>query len=205
MTESLSSILTELSLSLPGATVDRLNQYVALLQQWNRVYNLTAIRDPQEILSKHVADSLSIAPYVKGTRALDVGTGAGLPGMILAIIHPEQHWVLLDSNGKKTRFLIQVKGELRLTNVEVVQARIETHRPLCMYDAITTRAWSQLDDIIKHTWHLLAPGGCCYAMKGQYPSAELAAITQTYAVHRLQVPGLLEQQRHLVCVQKSYG
>ncbi|MFT3741511.1 MAG: 16S rRNA (guanine(527)-N(7))-methyltransferase RsmG [Gammaproteobacteria bacterium] len=189
----------KLGLPLSAAARHQLIHYLQLLQQWNLVYNLTAIRDPQQMLIKHIADSLSIASKLQGTHCLDVGTGAGLPGVPLAIVNPEQQWTLLDSNSKKTRFLIQVKGLLKLHQVEVITMRVEDYQPKQLFDVITTRAWSQMQVMVEATRHLLQPTGHLYAMKGRYPNEELQNLQQSYQVWPITVPFLAEE-RHLVCI-----
>jgi 16S rRNA (guanine527-N7)-methyltransferase len=189
-----------LGLDLDPATLDRLMAYVALLGKWNRAYNLTAVRDPGEMIEKHLLDSLSVAPHLHGERICDVGTGAGLPGIPLAMLFPERRFTLLDSNGKKTRFLVQAKAELGLANVDVVNARAEQHRDQEGYDTVVTRAFATLADMLAASGHLLAPGGRFLAMKGAYPRDELAAVPPAFRVLdvvELHVPGL-EGARHLV-------
>ena len=174
--------------------------YLELLLKWNSAYNLTAVRDPGQMVTRHLLDSLAIAPHFKGGNAIDVGTGAGLPGVPLAILFPQRQFSLLDSNGKKTRFLFQVKTALRLDNMRVHHARVESFRAPEPYDAVLSRAFTSLEEMVAGCNHLLAPGGCFLAMKGAYPTGELAALDPAYtvrAVHVLAVPGL-DEQRHLV-------
>ena len=197
--QTLTQILAALDIKLPPQASEKILQYLTLLQQWNQAYNLTAIRDPQEMLYKHIADSLACAPYLQGERWLDVGSGAGLPGIPLALAFPDREWTLLDSNGKKTRFLLQVKALLNLRNVTVVQARVETFAPPHCFDGVIARAWAKLSDMIAATQRLYCPSGRLWALKGVYPEEELQQVTLPYTVQRLQVPGL-EEQRHLVCV-----
>ncbi len=192
--------LAQLSLVLTDQQIELLLEYLNLLLKWNRAYNLTAIRDPQEMLGLHLLDSLSIASFVQGERIIDVGTGPGLPGIPLAICFPERSVTLLDSNGKKTRFLFHVKTSLGLDNVQEVQSRVEAYQPQQPFDAVTSRAFSSLLDMVDKCSHLLAPKGRFYAMKGQYPEQELSDLPKHYNVvasHQLKVPGV-EGQRHLV-------
>lgn len=192
--------LDALSLPLSDYQVALLLDYLSLLQKWNRAYNLTAVRDPQEMLHLHLLDSLSIAKYIAGNEMIDVGTGPGLPGIPLAICFPERSFTLLDSNGKKTRFLFQAKNSLGLGNVQEVQSRVEAYQPDRSYDAVISRAFSSLADMVERCSHLLASDGRFYAMKGQYPQQELSELPKHYNViasHRLDVPGV-EAQRHLV-------
>lgn len=189
-----------LGLELDAAAVERLLAYRDLLAKWNRAYNLTAVRDPAEMIEKHLLDSLSVAAYVHGDRICDVGTGGGLPGIPLAIVHPGRRFTLLDSNGKKTRFLVQAVAELQLQNVTVVHARAEQHRPAVPCTTVVTRAFATLADMLAASGHLLAPDGVFLAMKGVYPQEELAAVPPTFHVQgvlELHVPGL-EGTRHLV-------
>lgn len=189
-----------LGLALDAPTLDRLLAYRDLLAKWNRAYNLTAVREPAAMIEKHLLDSLSVAPYLQGDRVCDVGTGGGLPGVPLAIVQPGRQFTLLDSNGKKTRFLVQVAAELRLPNVTVVHARAEQHQPERPYDTVVTRAFATLADMLAASGHLLAPGGVFLAMKGVYPREELTAVPPPFHVQdvlALRVPGL-EGARHLV-------
>lgn len=178
----------------------QLQAYVALLLKWNRVYNLTAIHDEQAIWIKHIFDSLAVLPYVRGVRILDVGTGAGLPGLLWAIAQPDWHYTLLDSNGKKIRFIQQCVGELGLNQIEVVHSRIEIYQPSQQFDTITSRAYSELQLFYQQTTAFCYPTGCWLAMKGTYPEQELDALaTAPLKIHvePLQVP-LLDAQRHVV-------
>jgi 16S rRNA (guanine527-N7)-methyltransferase len=195
----LSEGLQALNVSVTAQVQTKLIDYLHLLQKWNRAYNLTAIREPSAMLTKHILDSVAIMPYLRGKRVIDVGTGAGLPGIPLALLLEDWHFTLLDSNGKKTRFLIQAKSELALTNVEIVQARVEDYKPEHRFTDVVTRAFSDISDMIDKTHHLLSAAGQLVAMKGVYPQQELQKVNVHYAVHPLQVPGLGEQ-RHLVCL-----
>ncbi len=192
--------LDALSLPLSDKQVTQLLDYLSLLQKWNRAYNLTAVRDPQEMLYLHLLDSLSITNYIAGDELIDVGTGPGLPGIPLAICFPDRSFTLLDSNGKKTRFLFQAKNSLKLANVREIQSRVEAYQPDKPFDAVMSRAFSSLADMVEKCTHLLAPGGRFYAMKGQFPEQELSELPKHYNViasHRLEVPGV-DGQRHLV-------
>ncbi len=178
---------------------ERLLDYLALMIKWNKAYNLTAVRDPAQMVTRHLLDSLAIVPHVRGQRLIDVGTGGGLPGVPLSILFPEREFHLLDSNGKKTRFLFQVKTALGLDNMTVHQARVESVE-LDPFDAVLSRAFASLEDMVEGCRHLLAADGHFLAMKGAYPTEEIAAVEdrcQLQAVHALTVPGLGEQ-RHLV-------
>lgn len=195
----------QLSLALTDRQVGLLVAYLNLLEKWNSAYNLTAIRQPEQMLYLHLLDSLSIAPRLTGNRILDVGTGPGLPGIPLAIVYPERHFTLMDSNGKKTRFLFQVRSELALGNVTEVQSRVEGFESDALFDAITSRAFTSLTDMVEKTNHLLADNGRFFAMKGQYPDQELRGLPKHYNViasHPLVVPGV-DGERHLIEIELS--
>lgn len=203
--EQLRAGLAAQSLSLSEAQVERLLAYLALLLKWNRAYNLTAVRDPAEMVAKHLLDSLSVVPYLEGERFLDVGTGAGLPGIPLAIACPDKHFGLLDSNGKKTRFLQQALTELALGNCTVHRQRIEAGDLSADYDGILSRAFSSLAAMASACGPLLKPGGKLLAMKGQYPGEELSRLPKPYIVkgsHALAVPGL-DGERHLLVIGRE--
>ena len=178
---------------------ERLLDYVELLQRWNRSYNLTAVRDPAGMITRHLLDSLSILPWVPGRRLLDAGTGAGLPGIPLAIARPDLDVTLLDSSGKKVRFLNNLRRELGLQNVHPVQARLEEYDPPAHFDAIVSRAFASLVAFAEAARHL-ADKASLLAMKGRYPAAELEHLpdwVQLHSVEKLEVPGL-QEDRHLV-------
>jgi 16S rRNA (guanine527-N7)-methyltransferase len=188
--------------------IDLLLGYHQLLVKWNKSYNLTAVRDPLQMISRHLLDSLSIAPYLRGDRFLDVGTGAGLPGIVLAILYPQRQFDLLDSNGKNTRFLFQVKTQLKLANVAIHQCRVEQHSDALGYDGIISRAFASLNDMVLGSGQLLKPEGHFYAMKGLYPAAEIEQLNQmanSYKVDKaivLEVPGE-EAERQLIVIANS--
>lgn len=190
----------QLGLPLDAQQSQQLVDYLGLLAKWNRAYNLTAIRDEAQMVTRHLLDSLAISGHITGKRLVDVGSGAGLPGVPLAIVFPQREFLLVDSNGKKTRFLFQVKTALRLDNMEVSQARVETLQVARPFDAVLSRAFASLQDMIRDCRHLLAPEGRLLAMKGAYPTQELDSVGKTgasVAVHSITVPGL-DEQRHLV-------
>jgi len=192
--------LDRLGLALADERIERLLGYLALLRHWNRAYNLTAVREPLEMVARHLLDSLAILPWVAGPPLLDVGTGPGLPGIPIAIARPDVAVTLLDSNGKKVRFCRQAAMELGLGSFEVVQARVETYRPSEAFATITARAVADLPSLVASVGHLLAPGATLLAMKGALPEAEIAALEGqgwVVAARRLDVPGL-EAERHLV-------
>ncbi|WP_051347081.1 16S rRNA (guanine(527)-N(7))-methyltransferase RsmG [Thiomicrorhabdus chilensis] len=189
-----------LQLTLPAQAVDQLMAYLTLLEKWNKVYNLTAIRDPQEMLVKHLLDSLAIVPHIEGQRLIDVGTGGGLPGIPLAICFPDREVDLLDSNSKKTRFLIQAKAELGLENTQVFHQRVETYQPAERYDGVVSRAFASLEDMMHWTAHLLKPDGFWWAMKAQKDFedySKLPGLVKIEAMIDLQIPGL-DAQRMLI-------
>jgi 16S rRNA (guanine527-N7)-methyltransferase len=183
----------------------QLQHYLQLLQRWNKVYNLTAVRDPAQMQLLHLDDSLSVAPFIRGETCLDVGSGAGLPGIPLAIVQPERQFTLLDTNGKKTRFMQQAVLELGLKNVSVIQTRVESWQPPACFDAIISRAFASLYDFVTFTGKHAGENAILYAMKGRYPQAELAELPSGWKVaaqHELHIPGL-EAERHLLELQRA--
>lgn len=192
--------LESLELTPDPEHVQRLEAFLDLLVRWNRVYNLTSIRERDAMFSKHLLDSLSVHRYITGPRVLDVGSGAGLPGIPLAIIAPTLGFVLLDSSNKKTRFIRQAVIELGLENVDVQQQRIESFDPGYRFDTVISRAFAALGDFVTTTGRLLGANGRLLAMKGRYPEDELDNLPEGFglqAVHSLQVSGL-DAERHLV-------
>lgn len=200
--DQLDAGLEEMALPLGDAQRDLLIGYLGLLNKWNRAYNLTAVRDPEAAVRRQLLDSLSIAPWVDRGPVLDVGTGAGLPGIPLAIIRPELNFSLLDSNGKKTRFVQQAVGELGLANVEVIRARAEQLERPGHYRLITSRAFASLADMVSRTRGLLDDDGQWLAMKGTDPDAEYGDLPPDVEVSSmaLQVPGE-PGQRHLAILR----
>ena len=167
--------------------------YVELLVQWNSAYNLTAIRDPEKMLAYHILDSLSILPFIHGDECLDIGTGAGLPGMILALAKPDTRWTLLDGNNKKIRFVQQAVITLNLKNVEVICSRIEKYKPEHCFSTIVSRAFTSLNDFYTCSRHLLVPGGSLLAMKGPDPENEISDLSAevfSAKITLLSVPGV---------------
>lgn len=192
--------LEEFALELPSGAREKLLAYLELLAKWNKTYNLTAIRDPEKMISHHLLDSLAVLPHLPAGRLADIGSGGGLPGIPLAIAQPERRVTLNDANHKKGAFLQQAVIELKLTNVDVHVGRVQAWRPAQLFDCVITRGFAELADFIAACRHLLAPGGLLAAMKGVYPHDELERVpagADCRDVRRLQVP-LLEAQRHLV-------
>jgi 16S rRNA (guanine527-N7)-methyltransferase len=193
--------ISSLGLTLAGDVVTRLLEFHALLVKWNKAYNLTSVRNADEMIDRHLLDSLSMLPFIGPGALLDVGTGAGFPGMVLALVRPDLPVWLLDSNGKKTRFLSQVKMMLKVDNVTVVQHRLESWQPERQFAQITSRAFATLSDMVSFARHLLCDDGRFLAMKGLSPDAELAQLPpdiKLLAISPLTVPGTDDGQRHLV-------
>ena len=176
----LASASRSLGLTLNDQQIDQLLGYVDLLEKWNRAYNLTAVRDRRGIIERHIIESLSIQPFIIGRRRIDVGTGAGLPGIPLAVADCQQHYTLLDSNGKKTRFLKEVKRQLGLSNITIVNTRIETWLPAERFDAVITRAFADLAVTAHNTEHVLTETGCLFAMKTDSASEEALRIPRRF-------------------------
>lgn len=198
--DKLSAGCRTMDLTVTDQQLTRLLDYHALLVKWNKAYNLTSVRDPNEMIVRHLLDSLSMMSALDDQPLVDVGTGPGLPGMIIALMRPELPVWLLDSNGKKTRFLNQVKMTLKVDNVSVVHHRLESWQPEQCFGQITSRAFATLSDMVAFSRHLLSEGGRFIAMKGVYPTQELAdlpADITTLAVTPLTVP-YTDGQRHLV-------
>jgi 16S rRNA (guanine527-N7)-methyltransferase len=207
LSRSLAEGSAALRVALPAEARDALLGYLDLLQKWNRAYNLTAVRDPAAMVTRHLLDSLAVAPYVRGPRVLDIGTGPGLPGIPLAIALPRLEFVLLDSNGKKIRFLRQAAAELGLGNVRIEHTRVEQFRPREKFDTLVSRAFASIAAMLAASAHLCRDTGRFLAMKGVYPEAELADIPPAFrveAVERLTVPGL-DEQRHVVIISPRGG
>lgn len=200
----LASGAAELGVELDESAQHALLSYLALLKRWNKVYNLTAIKGDANMLTRHLLDSLSVVTALQGDRVIDIGTGAGLPGVPIAIANPNLHVTLLDSNAKRCRFLRQVQAQLKLNNVSVVQMRVEEYQPAEKFDNLLSRAFSSLHSFISSSAHLLTEGGQIIAMKGVWPGDEkgqLAGGFEIDKVVKLMIPGLPEQ-RHLVICKK---
>lgn len=194
-----------LGLDLDQAALDKLAGFVRLLEKWNRVYNLTAVREPLAMVDRHILDCLAVVPYLRGCTLLDIGTGAGLPGLPLAIARPDLQVTLLDANAKKLRFVRQVVTELELCNATVEQARMQEYQPGRAFDMVISRAVSSLDELYRQSQHLLGAGGRMLFMKGALPEQEIAALAPERAslhCERLLVPGL-DADRHLVWLDRQ--
>ena len=195
--QRLSQGLSQMGLEISPRIQSAMMAYLQLMQKWNRAYNLTAIRELDAMVVRHLLDSLSILPFIDRSPVLDVGTGAGLPGIPLALARPDIKFVLLDSNGKKTRFLTQVKIDLGLENVEVIHSRVEAYRPGIEMGIITCRAFAALNTILERTQHLVTSSTRILAMKGKETVPPLPAGYVQVASHDLQV-AWLDEQRHLI-------
>jgi 16S rRNA (guanine527-N7)-methyltransferase len=196
----LSSGAEELSITLGADELDSLRKLVDELEAGNAQFNLTAIRDRPGMLRKHVLDSLTLQPYLRGERIADVGTGAGFPGLVLAIVNPQRRLTLIEGTGKKARFVEQTVERLGLKNVQVIHSRAESYRPFELFDTVAARALSSLADFVAFAGHLATPQGRLLAMKGKRPDDEMFALPKSFrvlAVHGLKVPGLPDE-RHLV-------
>jgi 16S rRNA (guanine527-N7)-methyltransferase len=189
--------LAALNLPLNPEQIEQLLAFIQLIAKWNKAYNLTAVRNNEDMTRLHILDSLAILPYIEGKRVIDIGTGAGLPGIPLTICLPDVEFVLLDSNAKKTRFVQQVILELKLKNVSICHSRVEQYQPEQGFDTITTRAFASLPDMMKLTAHLLSENGVLLAMKGQIPEAELAQLHAKTTLITIKVPNM-EAERCLV-------
>lgn len=193
-----------LALTLPSAAPAQLLDYLELLARWNQSFNLTAVRDPADMVTRHLLDSLTILPHLHGQTACDLGSGAGLPGIVLAIANPDRAWLLVDANGKKARFLRTAVRELSLANVRVAQQRVQEVEG--SFATVTARAFASLPDMLAWGGHLLAPGGRWLAMKGQLAPDELHAVPPGFRITStpaLAVPGL-DAERHLVILESAH-
>ena len=202
----LKSLISETDLKISDEQIDLLIQYVELLIKWNKAYNLTAVRDPNDMLIKHIMDSLLVGKHLKGQSFIDVGTGPGLPGIPLAILNPEKNFVLLDSLGKRITFLRQVVYQLKLENVQPLLSRVEKYQPETLFDGVLSRAFSSLNDMVTWCQHLIDyDKGCFYALKGQYPADEIEQLPENIkliAGHQIVVPQL-NGERHLIELKKK--
>ncbi|EBA5087592.1 16S rRNA (guanine(527)-N(7))-methyltransferase RsmG, partial [Salmonella enterica] len=193
MLNKLSRLLDEAGISLTDHQKNHLVAYVGMLDKWNKAYNLTSVRDPAEMIVRHILDSIVVAPYLQGQRFIDVGTGPGLPGIPLAIVLPDAHFTLLDSLGKRVRFLRQVQHELKLENITPVQSRVEAYPSEPPFDGVISRAFASLSDMVSWCRHLPGDKGRFYALKGQLPEDEIASLPDNFSVEsveKLRVPQL---------------
>lgn len=205
LADTLAAGITALDLDIVPAAQQRLLDYLVLVEKWNKAYNLTAVREPAKMLTHHLLDSLAVLPHVRGSRVLDVGSGAGLPGIPLAVAQPQWQFVLLDSSHKKTTFLRQAVIELRLSNVGVVCDRVEHGAPAQSFDTVVSRAFSDLPEFIALAGNACARDGVMVAMKGVYPHEELAQVPADFkvcSVVPLNVPGLAAE-RHAAILQRA--
>ena len=205
MLNKLSRLLDEAGISLTDHQKNQLVAYVDMLHKWNKAYNLTSVRDPNEMLIRHILDSVVVAPHLVGSRFIDVGTGPGLPGIPLSIVLPDAYFTLLDSLGKRIRFLRQVQHELGLTNITPVQSRVEDFPAEPPFDGVISRAFASLNDMVSWCYHLPGQGGRFYALKGQLPDDEIGQLPAEFAVDsviKLRVPQL-DGERHLVMIKPN--
>ena len=203
--QRLNQLLAQTKLALSDQQKQQLLALVGLLHKWNKAYNLTSVRDPEAMLVKHIMDSVVVSPWLQGSRFIDVGTGPGLPGLPLAIINPDKQFVLLDSLGKRIRFIRQVILELGLKNVTPVQSRVEDFHDDSGFDGVLSRAFASLNDMLSWCGHLPAARGCFLALKGLYPTEELEQLPTGFVVvgaHPLAVPEL-DGERYLIILKKQ--
>ena len=203
MKAKLENLLTQAEIQLTDRQKDQLIQLVQLLNKWNKAYNLTSVRDPQEMLVKHILDSIVVSPYLQGDRFIDVGTGPGLPGLPLAIINPTKQFILLDSLGKRISFIRNAVRELGLTNVEPVLSRVEEYQPEQKFDGVLSRAFASLKDMTDWCHHLPKENGYFYALKGVYQKDEINELNKKYTIQEvieLHVPELIGE-RHLIILR----
>ncbi|WP_414829148.1 16S rRNA (guanine(527)-N(7))-methyltransferase RsmG [Alteromonas sp. H39] len=184
---------------------DLLVRYVALIHKWNKAYNLTSVREPEQMMVKHILDSLAVKPFIQNKNVIDVGTGPGLPGIPLAIVLPDVRFTLLDSLGKRVRFMKQALYEMGVKNAAPIQSRVEAHNPPQPYDAVVSRAFASLKDMLHWCEHLVDSQGKFLALKGQFPQSEIDEVSNHFHIDKvdnLSVPGL-EGERHLVTIIKA--
>ena len=205
LNEKLKTLLKQTALCITEQQQNQLDKLVLLLHKWNKAYNLTSVRDPIEMLVKHVMDSIVVSPYLQGHKFIDVGTGPGLPGLPLAIINPDKHFVLLDSLGKRISFIRNAVRELQLTNVESVLSRVEEYTPSQRFDGVLSRAFTSLKNMTDWCKHLPAPNGLFYALKGIYNRQEVIELESKFQINeviKLNVPDLIGE-RHLVLLKRT--
>ncbi|ART80472.1 16S rRNA (guanine(527)-N(7))-methyltransferase RsmG [Oceanisphaera avium] len=207
LVSTLNRLLADTELDVNEHQRDQLVTLVTLLDKWNKAFNLTSVREPNAMVGRHIVDSLVVSPYLEGQRFIDVGTGPGLPGLPLAIINPDKEFVLLDSLGKRIRFIRMVIHHLGLTNVSAVESRVEAYQPEQKFDGVLSRAFASLDDMVSWCAHLLSAKGRFLALKGQYPESELQVLPEHLTldkVYPLIVPEQ-EGERHLVVLSQRLG
>lgn len=195
---------SQLPFSVSTSQQAQLLAFLSLIYKWNKAYNLTSVRDPLAMVTVHLVDSIAIYPHLAGSRFIDVGTGPGLPGVPLAIMCPDAEFVLLDSLGKRIRFLKQVAFELKLANIEPIQSRVEQY-PSSEFDAVVTRAYASIEQMLDSCQHLIGNTGEFLALKGQYPADELNSVPNGYSISDIEpiiVPGL-EAERHVIRIKKQ--
>lgn len=197
-------VTQSLKIDIDPSQREKLIDFVLMINKWNKAFNLTSVRDPQQMVIKHIVDSIVIAPYLNRQAYIDVGTGPGLPGIPLSIMHPDKHFVLLDSLGKRVRFMKQAKFELDLKNIEPVQSRVEQYQPDLPLDAVLSRAFASIKDMLHWCQHLVDSQGEFLALKGQFPEQEIALLPSGFEVIEsieLAIP-VLEGERHLIKIRK---
>ncbi|HDR1416052.1 TPA: 16S rRNA (guanine(527)-N(7))-methyltransferase RsmG [Pasteurella multocida] len=203
LSQKLEILLKQTALSITDQQKEQLIKLVLLLNKWNKAYNLTSVRDPMEMLVKHILDSVVVSPHLQGKHFIDVGTGPGLPGLPLAIVNPNKHFVLLDSLGKRISFIRNAIRELGLDNIEAVLSRVEEYHPEQPFDGVLSRAFASLKDMTDWCQHLPKQDGYFYALKGLYHQEEVEELSEKFTIQqviRLQVPELIGE-RHLVIVK----
>ncbi len=201
----LNEYMAEVGLDASEQQKKQLVDFVGMLNKWNKAFNLTSVRDPEQMLIRHIMDSLVVSPHLKGTRFIDVGTGPGLPGIPLAILNPDKEFVLLDSLGKRIRFQKQVQFELGINNISSIESRVEAYQPEVLFDGVLSRAFASIQDMLQWCHHLPKSDGCFYALKGQLSDDEMANMPEGFVVTdtiELVVPRL-DEQRHLLRVVKQ--
>lgn len=198
------ALLNELDFNIPDDQKEKLFKFVALLDKWNKAYNLTSVRDPNEMWIKHILDSLVVSPHLKGSSFIDVGTGPGLPGIPLAIVNPDKEFILLDSLGKRINFIKQVLLQLGIKNVTPIQSRVEEYQVQKGFDGVLSRAFASLSDMVHWCKHLPNDIGYFYALKGIYNQEEVDTISNNFKIEKvisLDVPELIGE-RHLILIKK---
>lgn len=205
LSAQLDTYLAEIEMTATPEQKQQLLDFVAMLAKWNKAYNLTSVREPEQMLIRHIMDSLAASKHLVGERFIDVGTGPGLPGIPLAIMNPDKTFVLLDSLGKRIRFQKQVQFELSIANISSVESRVEAYQPEEKFDGVLSRAFASIQDMLHWCHHLPKETGCFYALKGQLSDDEMAQLPEGYSVthvFELKVPRL-DEQRHLLRVVKN--